>query len=803
MRGTTIWILFAALVLLATAVPASAHSPTTVAITEDGFSPDHVTVHVGDSVTWITRGVAGHWPASDMHPTHTAYPGSSINKCITDEKKDILDSCVGLKGGESYTFTFSQAGKWGLHDHLYPGNTMTVEVVGEEKVDVFKNLIDAVTAYLSSIGKSGPTSDEFRALDYTVQKSTFKTMAARDPAGAWKFLTGTFIIDGQVKENPHELAHVAGKALYKAKGIDGIGVCDPAFAFGCYHGVTEQMLLERGSEGVPEIESTCMRLFPNEEALIASCIHGTGHGLLTWESLDVGSALKDCDALGERHRSYCYDGVFMENSFSAPARDDWTLCESVDERYDAECAKYHVYGMGARVGWDPSAMAASCEEAPRQALRDGCFTGLGFYSANAARGDFNGITNACGTAQSEDGKSTCITSAAVEVIFQEYAGWPATSVNLCGSLAEGLKNECLARTTAIVADYKRGVTNTPEIDRIKSMTNLEEQGKIYLQLIERVGPVEAQEQLFHSGLPFTGQTHLLNHVVGEYLYEKHGAQGLVYCKEYFLASCYHGFVIDAIGFKGIDGMDEIMAECNKYGLSVSAQCSHAMGHGFLAWNGYANIPDALKMCNEMTSRVEGFPSFNCRDGVFMENIWGIHAGAPSDERWVKEGDNFYPCDDPRLSYADLDGCWANQPSLIYQSNGGDIAAVGQECLKVENPAYQKICFNALARQIHPLTKGDPAAAFSMCGLLPSEWTDHCLSTIATSDFSVGGRAMSFDICSNVKDKPQCYTGLFGAMSVYARTPQEYESFCAYVTEDSWKQACLNRTATVTTVALAK
>lgn len=90
-------------------------SEHTVEITDSGFSPSDLTIAAGDTVTFVNGG-GSSWPASDIHPTHTAYPGSGISKCGTGEA--IFDSCRGLANGESFSFRFSETGTWTYHDHL-------------------------------------------------------------------------------------------------------------------------------------------------------------------------------------------------------------------------------------------------------------------------------------------------------------------------------------------------------------------------------------------------------------------------------------------------------------------------------------------------------------------------------------------------------------------------------------------------------------------------------------------------------------------------------------------------------------
>ncbi len=771
----------------------------TIVVTDDGFYPDFISIHAGTNVTWINNGNAFHWPASDVHPTHKIYPSSGIEKCGMSEAKNILDACRGLKKGEKFTFTFDKIGRWGVHDHLYPGTVMAIEVT-EEQSNSLQNFLSRLFNFLLGFFKKKeiiqfPSSEYFLNLTYLEQQKLVKELGKSNAEESWKYLKKTFASNG-IKQNPHEFTHIVGNEIYRQKGFDGVVICDPTFAFGCYHGVTEKMLVDLGINAIPKIENSCLDIFPKQPQSAASCIHGIGHGLLTWRGLDVGSALKDCDLLTEQYRIYCYDGVFMEYSFSAPnGAVKWEFCASFDEKYHPLCAKYQT-SILFKSGLNFSQSAKVCEEAPNGILKDNCIFGLGFSAANTAQGNDNEIKKLCNLVSSKEGRYTCIIYAAKEVIFQEYANWWEVYKNLCQGLPEDWDELCLNKTRETIEGYNKQIPSSEiqpmEIQQIKETANLTEQTKFYKKLIERVGVEQAQEHLYFSGLPFTGQTHLLNHVSGDYLYETYGAGGLVKCKDYFLSSCYHGFILHAIGSNGIDSMDEIMNECKKFGVTVVSQCSHALGHGLLVWVGYPNLLKALELCDKMNERIDDFPVFNCRDGVFMENVWGVHEGKPSPERWVKSDDHFYPCNDPRINPKHLNGCWSNQPTLMYQMFKGDLRKVGDECLKVKNSDHQKTCFNGLSRQIHPLTKGDVNSTFELCSLLPPEWVDYCTTTIALSDFSVGGRDLSFKICAKINEsgKESCYHSLYGVMLVYSNTDEEYQKFCSDILEEEWKKGCI-------------
>jgi plastocyanin len=67
------------------------------------------------------------WVASDEHPTHTEYDGTSrTTHCAagyTGPKP--FDECV---PGTSYSFTFDKAGTYEYHDHLSASHTGKITV---------------------------------------------------------------------------------------------------------------------------------------------------------------------------------------------------------------------------------------------------------------------------------------------------------------------------------------------------------------------------------------------------------------------------------------------------------------------------------------------------------------------------------------------------------------------------------------------------------------------------------------------------------------------------------------------------
>ena len=339
----------------------------------------------------------------------------------------------------------------------------------------------------------------------------------------------------------------------------------------------------------------------------------------------------------------------------------------------------------------------------------------------------------------------------------------------------------------LVAHKEPAVSSGNEIAQILATEDLKTRVKLYRALIERVGPVQAQEDLLNSGLPFTGETHLLNHTVGDYIYEMHGLEGITMCRNYFLESCYHGLLLHVIGgdaAKDLQDIKTIMSHCDAAGPTVAVQCAHGIGHGYVAVS-YANLDRGLKQCTILGEKIENFPVFNCLDGAFMENIWAVHEGEPSPDRWVKDGDDFYPCNDARLQlpgYAEA--CWSNQPSLLYQRYSADLSKVGSICQTVTPDRLRETCYNGLSRQIHPLTENKIDRVFSLCSQLSEEWHGYCRTTIVGAAFSVGDRKLPYDMClkETGADKDNCYAMLIGSIRGSRTDTAEIRRLCTRIPE---------------------
>lgn len=99
-----------------------------VTYTNAGYSPNTITIKAGETVNFRNNSSQSMWTASDVHPTHTVYGGTSLGAHCPDITKTAFDTCAGIQPGNSWRFTFTKKGTWKYHNHLVPSNTGTVVV---------------------------------------------------------------------------------------------------------------------------------------------------------------------------------------------------------------------------------------------------------------------------------------------------------------------------------------------------------------------------------------------------------------------------------------------------------------------------------------------------------------------------------------------------------------------------------------------------------------------------------------------------------------------------------------------------
>lgn len=243
----------------------------------------------------------------------------------------------------------------------------------------------------------------------------------------------------------HDIAHYIGAAIYDEKGLDGLKSCDTSFAFGCYHGLLEEMIVEKGINNLPEAVRVCQDL-PFSTQI--TCYHGIGHGVLSHFKYNLSPSLTECDDLfSSNFQHYCYTGVFMENSLAGYKRTTLTNplwpCNSVDDKYKEACFGYQMIPLSNLYSNDPVKIAQVCQKADKEEYIQSCIRGLAemVTQQNISRPDQ--IVKIC---QSLDGNYSynCQIDAAEEFVFQKQS-YDLAKIDFCGPLLGDWKSQCLSK----------------------------------------------------------------------------------------------------------------------------------------------------------------------------------------------------------------------------------------------------------------------------------------------------------------------------------------------------------------------
>ncbi len=86
---------------------------TTITLNVTGFVPQVLTIHRGQTVTWVNNSGQQATVNSDPHPTHTAYPPLNLGE---------------FNDGDSLSLRFPKTGRYGYHNHFDATQTGTIIV---------------------------------------------------------------------------------------------------------------------------------------------------------------------------------------------------------------------------------------------------------------------------------------------------------------------------------------------------------------------------------------------------------------------------------------------------------------------------------------------------------------------------------------------------------------------------------------------------------------------------------------------------------------------------------------------------
>jgi hypothetical protein len=457
----------------------SAHSEVQIIeITKDGFNPQSVIVDHNQTIIFLNRDEVPRWPASNSHPSHDVYPE--------------FDPKNSIEPGASWPFKPQKIGTWKYHDHLFPHmrgviivnaetsvvKTMDVkEKLSEEnppketseKKGLFYIAWDAITKLFTNIKQVFIPQDKFQSPSKIVfiqlppekQTEVIKKIAKDDPKDAWKYLKDVYKNENGAAGSVHDLAHITGNLLYSSYGLTGLSFCSQEFAFGCYHGFLDKAFANN-LDHLLDTEKACLELDANKEVTgpVASCIHGIGHGVASYYlTEDLEASLETCNKL-TKGSHYCFDGVFMEFVRNAPDsffHKDNPLypCNQFDqeETYAVACGRNQPSLLLNRFHMNISEVAVACESSTSMPFKKACFDAIGFTLVSS--GDVEQVISGCQSIADTNFRTSCMQSAAGEMVFQQIPRWMEKSHAICEALPIDSQKECLNNVQNIVDDYGR------------------------------------------------------------------------------------------------------------------------------------------------------------------------------------------------------------------------------------------------------------------------------------------------------------------------------------------------------------
>ena len=256
----------------------------------------------------------------------------------------------------------------------------------------------------------------------------------------------------------HEASHYLGRLAYAdARDLGAaFNECRAACQSGCYHGVVEGMVKERGmpllyaDNSAGEIAALCGKADDHPYPLLHHvCIHGLGHGFMFITSMDLPASLRLCDLLpADDQIQSCYSGVFMENSTSStggdhPATylrdsDPFFPCPILEKKYQDICYAYQAMRVAEKSGWDWKQGFSFCHGIPA-AFRWTCFSMLGFNQIQTGR-EKSTMVSTCVLAGDAEHRRACI--AGIISSYGYYVGVWQHLLEICAIVQPDTKAAC-------------------------------------------------------------------------------------------------------------------------------------------------------------------------------------------------------------------------------------------------------------------------------------------------------------------------------------------------------------------------
>ncbi|OGM96265.1 MAG: hypothetical protein A3B86_03940 [Candidatus Yanofskybacteria bacterium RIFCSPHIGHO2_02_FULL_38_22b] len=306
-------------------------STYSVILTNDGFSPQELTIQKGDTIIFTATNNQQFWPASDLHPTHGIFPE--------------FDPRQPVEPGQSWSFKFKKEGTWKYHDHLF--SSYRGVIIVEDNKNKNENY---------SLNDCAENGNKFQCWEDNINS----TLEGEGLNAAFELLANLYTNEPEFARSCHDYAHKLGKSAYdkfiKKEDID-ITSKTSYCGYGFYHGFMETLLQSEGNAG--RAKDFCLyvgnKLADETSDAEGACYHGIGHGAVdggdprAWGDPQamIDPAIKTCESFSSGHYLYrCVTGAYnaleilsadLKYKLDVINKDPFWLCPSQPLAYREGC----------------------------------------------------------------------------------------------------------------------------------------------------------------------------------------------------------------------------------------------------------------------------------------------------------------------------------------------------------------------------------------------------------------------------------------------------------------------------------
>lgn len=287
----------------------------------------------------------------------------------------------------------------------------------------------------------------------------------------------------------HELIHYFGQEALRVIGDPAEALAEGTTACfaGYYHGVLEVYLSGNNPAGDRVVFSTiasdagkiCGSLISANapRRKFNECLHGLGHAFMFFAEAKLPQALEMCDVLvSKNEQTWCYSGVFMENSTSSTNKDhpskylkkDDLLypCSILPERYLHSCYMLQGSYFLELAGGDWKKTVGFCEKVPAL-YRGNCISMLGQSQVNNIT-DATALVDNCLALSNYAYQNECIKGTVGALGERFLLDAPERAARVCEVTPEPLKGVCYRQLFSLLPAWIGGSSRESVCHLIKN-----------------------------------------------------------------------------------------------------------------------------------------------------------------------------------------------------------------------------------------------------------------------------------------------------------------------------------------------